>query len=103
MLKVLVAALLALAVAAPLEAVASSVGTREEAVAMVKRVQQKFQADGVNATFRAVSDTTTREFHDRDLYPFIYNLEGVNVAHGARPALIGKSLISMKDQDGKYL
>jgi hypothetical protein len=26
-----------------------------------------------------------------------------NVAHGARPILIGKNLISIKDQDGKYL
>ena len=41
------------------------------------------------------------------MYPFIYHLtgaqKGVNVAHGARPALIGKNLIDLKDQDGKYL
>ena len=44
-----------------------------------------------------------KEFHDRDLYPFIYDLNGVNVAHGARPVLIGKSLLYLKDQEGKYL
>jgi len=82
---------------------ASEFGTREEAVAMVKRVQEKFKQDGPDATFKAVNDQSTQQFHDRDLYPFIYDLRGVNVAHGARPALVGKNLISLKDQDGKYL
>jgi signal transduction histidine kinase len=81
----------------------SESGTREEAIAMVKRVQDKFRSDGPQATFAAVSDKSVKEFHDRDLYPFVYDLNGVNVAHGARPALIGKNLISLKDQDGKYL
>jgi cytochrome c len=82
---------------------AAEFGTRDEAVAMVKRVQEKFQKDGPGATFKAVTDQSTKEFHDRDLYPFIYDLNGLNVAHGARPALVGKNLISLKDQDGKYL
>jgi cytochrome c len=84
-------------------AVASDFGTREEAVAMVKRVQEKFSKDGPESTFKAVNDQSTKEFHDRDLYPFIYDVSGLNVAHGARPALVGKNLISLKDQDGKYL
>ena len=82
---------------------AAEFGTRDEAVAMVKRVQVMFKAAGAEATFKAVSDKSVAEFHDRDLYPFIYDFAGVNVAHGARPALIGKSLISLKDQEGKFL
>lgn len=70
---------------------------------MVKRVQDMFKKDGPQATFKAVSDKSTTEFHDRDLYPFIYDTKGICVAHGARPALIGKNLIDLKDQDGKYL
>ncbi|MGO8867317.1 MAG: cache domain-containing protein [Alphaproteobacteria bacterium] len=84
-------------------AVAAEFGTKEEAVAMVKRVQEKFKTDGPEATFKAVSDKSTKEFHDRDLYPFIYDMNGLCVAHGARPVLIGKNLIDLKDQDGKYL
>ncbi len=88
-------------------AVAAEFGSKEEAVAMVKRVQAQFRKDGAEATFKAVSDKTTKQYHDRDLYPFIYHVggaeKGVNVAHGARPALIGKNLIDLKDQDGKYL
>jgi len=78
-------------------------GTKDEAVAMVKRVETMFAKEGPDATFKAVSDKSVAEFHDRDLYPFIYDMSGTCVAHGARPALIGKNLIDLKDQDGKYL
>ena len=86
---------------------AAEFGTKAEAVAMVKLVQTQFKKDGAEATFKDVSDKTVKAYHDRDLYPFIYHANGpklgVNVAHGARPALIGKNLIDLKDQDGKYL
>ena len=82
---------------------ASQNGTKEEAVAMVKRVETMFAKDGADATFKAVSDKSAAEFHDRDLYPFVYDMKGDCVAHGARPALIGKNFIDLKDQDGKYL
>jgi len=82
---------------------AAEFGTRQEAVAMVKRVVEKFAQSGAEATFKAVNDKSDSAFHDRDLYPFVYDLKGVNVAHGARPALVGKNLISLKDQNGVYL
>lgn len=84
-------------------AVAADHGTRAEAVAMVQRVQAEFKKAGAAATFKDVDDKSVKSFHDRDLYPFIYNLKGVCVAHGARPVLVGKNLIDLKDQDGKYL
>lgn len=82
---------------------AAEFGTKDEAIAMVKRVQEKFKKDGAEAAFAAVSDKSTEDFHDRDLYAFIYDMKGTCVAHGARPALIGKNLFDLKDQDGKYL
>jgi cytochrome c len=93
---------LLLCAAAPANA-ASDFATKDEAVAMVHRVHEKFEKEGPEATFKAVNDPSTKEFHDRDLYPFIYTLSGICVAHGARPALMGKNLIDLKDQDGKYL
>jgi len=106
MMQYLVAlSFVALTAAAP--ATAAEFGTKEEAVAMVKRVQEQFKKDGPEITFKAVSDKSTKTYHDRDLYAFIYYRsgpqKGINVAHGARPALIGKNLIDLKDQDGKYL
>lgn len=82
---------------------AAEFGSKDEAVAMVKRVQAEFRKNGAEGTFKAVSDKSVAAFHDRDLYPFIYDMSGKCVAHGARPALIGKNLIDLKDQDGKYL
>ena len=88
-------------------AMAAEFGTKEEAIAMVKRVQAQFKKDGPELTFKAVTDKSVKEYHDRDLYPFIYDMrgsnKGLNVAHGARLALVGKNLIDLKDQDGKYL
>ena len=76
-------------------------GSREEAIAMVKRVQQKFAKTGPQVTFDAI--TSSEEFRDRDLYPFVYDTDGWNVAHGANPQMVGKLWISTKDQDGNYL
>jgi len=84
---------------APCMSVAAEFGTKDEAVAMVKRVQDKFKKDGPEATFSSVTNKDP-QFNDRDLYPFIYRLNGVNVAHGARPALVGKNLLNLKDPDG---
>jgi len=102
---VMIAAILSIAtaLAPPVSpATAAQFGTKEEAAAMVKRVQDKFRKDGPDATFRAVT-AKARAFHDRDLYPFIYTLDGVVVAHGAKPELVGKNLISLKDQNGTYI
>jgi cytochrome c len=99
MLRLMAIALLLLALPAPSPAGAVEFGTKEEAVAMVKRVQEKFVKDGPDATFTAVT-TQNPVFHDRDLYPFIYRLDGLNVAHGARPVLVGKNLLNIKDPDG---
>jgi len=93
------AALITIASPAP----AAEFGTKDEAVAMVKRVQAEFKKAGPEATFKEVSDKAVKDFHDRDLYPFIYDMSGLCVAHGARAALIGKNLIDLKDQDGKFL
>src|SRR4030088_2876841 len=73
-------------------------GSREEAIAMVKRVQQKFAKAGPQATFDAI--TSSAEFHDRDLYPFVYDTEGWSVAHGANPQMVGNLWLSTKDEHG---
>jgi TRAP-type uncharacterized transport system substrate-binding protein len=81
---------------------ASEFGTREEAIAMVKRVQDKFKKDGPDATFRAINNKAPG-FADRDLYPFVTQLDGLCVANGVTPAVRGKNLIDLKDQDGKFM
>jgi TRAP-type uncharacterized transport system substrate-binding protein len=84
-----------------LTANAAQFGTRDEAVGMVKRVQEKFKKEGPEATFAAVT-AQQRAFKDRDLYVYIMNFDCVIQAHAARPELVGKSLYEFRDQDGVY-
>jgi TRAP-type uncharacterized transport system substrate-binding protein len=79
---------------------AAEFGTRDEAVAMVRRVQEKFRKDGAEATFRAINSGA---FNDRDLYPWVHTIDGtLHVANGAFPQIRGKNLHDMRDQDGKF-
>ena len=81
---------------------AAEFGTREEATAMVKRVQAKFKKEGPEAAFQAINNKAPG-FADRDLYPFVTELTGLCVANGVTPAVRGKNLLDLKDQDGKFM
>jgi uncharacterized protein len=83
-------------------AFAAEFGTRAEAVAMVKRVQAKIAKDGLDATLKVIN-AKSKEFNDRDLFAFVANFDGVNHANGSTPAVVGKNLLDLKDQDGKFL
>jgi len=79
---------------------AAEFGTRDEAVAMIRRVQDKFKKEGPDATFQAINNGA---YNDRDLYPFVHTIDGnLHVANGAFPGIRGKNLRDMKDQDGKF-
>jgi TRAP-type uncharacterized transport system substrate-binding protein len=82
---------------------AAEFGTREEAMAMVQRVEEKFKREGAEATFRAINSKALG-FVDRDLFPFVHKLDGtLCVANGVTPAVRGRNLHDLKDQDGKFL
>jgi TRAP-type uncharacterized transport system substrate-binding protein len=89
-------------VMAAVPANAAEFGTRDEAVAMVKRVQAKFKKEGAQAAFDAINNKAPG-FADRDLYPFVTELTGLCVANGVLPAVRGKNLLDLKDQDGKFM
>jgi cytochrome c len=98
-----IALIIVVTLLAPLPTAAGSeFGTKEEAVAMVKRVQEMFAEKGADATFKAVDDKNNKEFHDRDLYPFVSDFKGSIVAHGDRAAMIGRNFFDLKNQDGRY-
>jgi cytochrome c len=75
-------------------------GTKDEAVAMVKKAVQLIQADGNEKAFEEFSNPAGK-FVDRDLYIAVYDMTGKCVAHGANPKMIGRDLIDNKDVDGK--
>jgi signal transduction histidine kinase len=82
-------------------AYAADKGSANEAVAMVKKAVALIKSDGKEKAFAAFSDPANKDFHDRDLYIYVYDLNGVAVAHGVNPKLVGKNLLDMKDNEGK--
>jgi TRAP-type uncharacterized transport system substrate-binding protein len=82
---------------------AAEFGSREEAVALVKRTIALIKQEGVEPIAKAVNDKDAR-FRDRDLYVYISDLRvpGLLIAHATNINLVGKNTIDLKDQNGKY-
>jgi cytochrome c len=74
-------------------------GTPAQAIAMVKKAGDYLKANGKEKAFAEFSNPAGA-FKDRDLYIMVYDLNGVNQAHGANPKMIGKDLVDLKDADG---
>jgi cytochrome c len=96
-----IAALSLSILALPSLSFAADKGSKDEAVAMVKKAAALIQSAGKEKAFAAISDPANKDFHDRDLYIYVYDLNGVAVAHGNNPRMVGKNLIDLKDGDGK--
>ncbi|UTY56104.1 cache domain-containing protein [Massilia sp. erpn] len=86
-----------------LPATAADKGSADEAIAMVKKAVAMYKADGREKTFAAIADPANKDFHDRDLYIYVYDLNGVAIAHGNNPKMVGRNLLSMKDNEGKAM
>lgn len=84
-------------------ALAQDNGTRDEAKVMVDAAVEHVKKVGPEQAFKDFSDKTNKSWQKKDLYVFAYNMEGVNVGHGANDKLIGKNLIELKDPNGKLL
>jgi signal transduction histidine kinase len=81
-------------------AVAGEAGTKDEAVAMVKKAIEFIKANGRDKAFEEISNTSGK-FVDRDLYVVVYDINAKCLAHGANAKMIGRDLIDNKDVDGK--
>jgi len=82
---------------------ASEKGTADEAVAMVKKAVAYMKENGKEKAFAEFANPGNTQFHDRDLYIFVYDMNGINVAHGNNPKMVGKNLLELKDHEGKYI
>jgi cytochrome c len=77
-------------------------GTKEEAVALVKRAAEFLRVNGPEKAYAAFDDRHGA-FVDRDLYILVTDSDGTTIAHGYSPKLIGKNRADEQDFDGKYL
>jgi signal transduction histidine kinase len=82
------------------DAGAADDGTREEAMAMVKKAIDYIKANGNDKSFEEISNLKG-QFIDRDLYVVVYDMTGKCLAHGQKKSMVGKDLIDLKDTDGK--
>jgi hypothetical protein len=69
------------------------------AQAMVAKGVAAIQSDGWRALVEMTAPRKT--FVDRDLYLAVYDMEGKCKAHGQNSKQVAKSLIGLKDPDGK--
>nr|WP_315401761.1 cache domain-containing protein [uncultured Duganella sp.] len=77
-------------------------GTANEAVAMVKKVIADIKKVGKDKVIQDIM-AQSPQYRDRDLYVSISTLDGVSLANGANPKLVGKNLMDLKDADGKLI
>lgn len=73
--------------------------TKKEAEAMVVKTVAALKSN----RGKTLEDITAKDpkYVDRDLYPTVYNMTGMVLAHGANNKMVGQNLIDMKDIDGK--
>ncbi|MDP8204119.1 MAG: cache domain-containing protein [Candidatus Tenebribacter mawsonii] len=76
-------------------------GTPIEAKTMVEDAISFMQGIDIEDAFTVFNSKGGR-FHYKDLYLFVFDMDGTILSHGAEIALIGKNLIDLKDSAGKY-
>jgi len=79
---------------------AAEQGTKDEAVAMVKKAVEFIKANGNDKAFEEITNPKGK-FVDRDLYVVVYDMNAKCLAHGQKANMVGKELIDFKDTDGK--
>ncbi|HSW82067.1 MAG TPA: cache domain-containing protein, partial [Usitatibacter sp.] len=95
------AAVFALAIGIPAAAQDKSKGTAAEATAMVDKAIAHIKKVGREKAFADFSSKKAPWF-DRDLYVVVYDMKGKVLAHGSNEKMVGKEVIDLRDNDGKY-
>ena len=73
---------------------------KDDAKSLVKQAAAFVKYQGKGKALAEISKPRGA-FDKGELYVFAYDLQGVMVAHPKNPALIGKNLIDVPDNDGK--
>lgn len=84
-------------------ALAADRTTPGEAIAMATKAAALIKSAGKEKAFAEISGQKNINFHDRDLYVYVYDMNGVALAHGNNPKMVGKNLLELKDQEGKAM
>ncbi len=74
---------------------------RQDAVKMVDKALAYYKASGKDKTLAELNKKDT-EFVKGELYVFAYNLTGIVIAHPLNSKLVGKNMLEIPDQEGKF-
>jgi cytochrome c len=81
---------------------ATGVATKADAVAMVKKAGAYYQLHGLEKALVEFNNQKGQFVKD-ELYLFVYDSKGNNLAHGQNPKMVGKNLLEMRDVDGIFV
>jgi hypothetical protein len=79
---------------------AAGQATPDDAKALAVKAAEHLKSVGPDKAFQEFGGKDG-PWHDRDLYVTVLDTQGVMVAHGTNAGLVGKSMIDLKDVDGK--
>jgi cytochrome c len=71
-----------------------------EATAMVEKTVGHMKENGKEKAFAAFCNLSNMQFHDRDLYVFLYDKNGNSASRENNSQMAGKNLLDMRDADG---
>jgi cytochrome c len=81
---------------------ANAAGTKDEAKAMAEAAAKYVEDNGIEAGKKAFNASTVLpQFKKDDLYVFVYDTNGICIAHGTKESLIGKDRKDVVDPQGK--
>jgi signal transduction histidine kinase len=72
-----------------------------DAKAMVEKAVAFLKANGKTKAFAEFTNQKGR-FTKGELYIFVTDFNGMTLAHGGNPKLVGKDLSTLRDSDGKF-
>jgi hypothetical protein len=74
--------------------------TKDDAKGLVKKAVTYFKANGKEKSLAEFSNAKG-QFVKGELYLTVWDFNGVQIAHGSNPTLIGKNLLNLKDKEDK--
>ncbi|HYD61546.1 MAG TPA: cache domain-containing protein [Noviherbaspirillum sp.] len=80
-------------------ATAQQLPTRDDAVAFVKKAVEYVKINGKEKSLAEFNNPSGR-FIDRELYIVVLDLDGMALANGVNPKMVGKNLIAIRDRNG---
>jgi signal transduction histidine kinase len=76
--------------------------TPSQAKALVEKAITYIQANGAQKAYKEFN-TPGSQFFDGELYIFVEDFDGTNLAFGGIPMLVGRNVMEMKTPDGVFL